>query len=289
MLDYSTLSPRLAIEVIERAIDSVYEMVYEGVLFRDLYMIWKSCALTCRAMLPRSQLWLFRDIWLLSEVQALNFTKVLRGNAAVASHVRILRLGGPKDDEGGRGFTWISWVPLVYAPLMKNLQELDLAYDIFRECHPGLPQALTVFKSIRQLTLSTTSFETFGHCVRLVRAFSHLRTLSLINVSWKRNPPSSQLLRRRSQQCPQRKRVQVAHLDIVGEESSNVGVLSKWLLDAEATQSLVTFYGVAEQLGITREVACPSGSSIRSMALYGDSDLPIQGAHFPTVRICPFS
>jgi len=81
---------RLPIEVIERVIDWVRDLMYEDdeVDIEDLYPIWKACALTCRAMLPRSQYWLFRDIVLSKQSQADNLMDIIRQNPIVAKHTR---------------------------------------------------------------------------------------------------------------------------------------------------------------------------------------------------------
>jgi len=59
----------LPIEVIERITDFVDELYYDDADV-DRYAIWKACSLTCRAMTPRSQYWLFRRIVLKDQVQA---------------------------------------------------------------------------------------------------------------------------------------------------------------------------------------------------------------------------
>lgn len=260
---------RLPIEVIELVIDSVHELVYEGTVFLELYTIWKACALTCHAMLPRSQFWLFHEVVLSTETQALNFAAILLKNVAVAPHVQILTLSGPLDDQDKRRFTWISWVPLVLAPRMKNLQELNLEQDVFRDCHPDLSRALTAFKSIRRLRFNETSFSTFGHCVRLSRAFPHLRHLYFCNTSWKPDLASSQSMRRGRSQ---RRRIQLAHLDLVGEQLDMRSIV-KWLLDIEAPNSLVTFYGYPEQHEIIQDVAF---INVYSMAFHSALDFSIQ-------------
>lgn len=282
MANTVTSSPRLPIEVIERVIDSIYPLqYYENVTVVDQRIMWKACALSCRAMAPRSQFWLFREIWLRSEAHALSFTKLLRGKNMVARHVRFLAMTGPESSNPLRRYTWISWVPLVLAPRMKNLQELWLQYDVFWDSHPRLPQALTAFKSIRRLILHGTSFPNFGQCIRLIRAFPHLNHLSFDSASWKPDPPSSPLVLPGNQICPQEKRLNLAHL-ILGGDHLLMRRIVKWLLDAKATKTLITFYGYAAQIAITKGIAFPSKSSIRSMVLDYQNGPP---THIPNLSL----
>lgn len=272
----SEATPTFSIEVLELVIDSVQDLWYTDTGYRDLYVIWKACALTCRAMVPRSQFWLFRDTVLWTNAQAVKYTEILRGNPAVGRHVRILTLSGAGDDEpkDSQEFTWLSWLPLVFAPLMKNLQELNLDANIFWNCHPGLPAALTTFKSIRKLTLSYIPFSTFGHSTRFVRAFPNLRHLDFNGISWKPNRLGSPHLPTGSQHHSRRKPLLLSHLDLEGEDP-NVRRFAKWLSAAKAVTLLKTLHGSPTQYEIVRASVFPSGSHLCSMALSSDKDTAI--------------
>jgi len=104
--------------------------------------------------------------------------------------------------------TWLSWIPLLLAPLMTKLEELYLWDDILSGSHPTFPMALTSFKSIRKLSLRFTSFPTLGHWARLIRAFSNLDHLVSQFNSWKLKPPILPLSNNPSQKS------RLTHLDI---------------------------------------------------------------------------
>jgi len=180
--------PRLPIEVIEHILDSIQELLYEqhDVFFHDLYPVWKACALTCRSMVPRSQYWLFRTINLGKQSQAESLMEILRRNPKVAEYTHILVIAGPLgEEESAPSFTWISWIPSLFAPRMTNLNELQLEGDIFSKCHQSFPMALTAFRSIRKLSMFNITFSTFRHCSHLIRGFPHLDHLGSLYLSWK--------------------------------------------------------------------------------------------------------
>jgi len=158
---------------------------------RNLYPIWKACALTCHAMTPRSQYWLFHRIVLSKQSQADSLMQVLRRNPKVAQYTRRLAISGPSNEENGQKWSWISCIPLLLAPRMTNLHHLYLEGVIFLQSHPSFSRALAAFKSIRRLTLYSISFSTFGHCFRLMQVFPHLDHFSGMYLQWERPSPGS--------------------------------------------------------------------------------------------------
>jgi len=182
--------PRFPVEIIERIIDFVVELPYDydDFVSSDLYVVWKACALTCRAMRARSQYWLFRRIKLSTQSQADSLMRVLRRNPKVAQYTQSLVIEGPQLEVTEHEWSWISWIPLLLAPRMMNLERLTLMGNIFSKCHPNLARALIAFKSIRRLDLWMVRFSSFGHCAWLIQAFPHLDHLNLSLFSWEPLP-----------------------------------------------------------------------------------------------------
>ncbi len=129
----------------------------------------------------------------MAQQQAESFMQVLRTNPKVAKNTRVLSMFGYSSDEAPErrhGSTWMSWIPLLLAPLMTNLQELSLYHDIFSNSHPSFPMAITAFKSIRSLELYGIPFATFTRYVRRIQAFPHINHISSRYISWKPRLPS---------------------------------------------------------------------------------------------------
>lgn len=282
MLACMKSNPYFPVEVIEHVIDSIYELYYDDndMMVEDQYAMWKACALTCRAMVPRSQYWLFLRIRLSTQRQAENLAHVLRDNPAIGKHVQVLGLFGPRDRKAGTHGKqqqydgWISWIPQVLAPRMKNLKKLVLRFNIYANSHPMLAMMITAFKSIQWLTVSSISFPTYGHCARLVRAFPHLRHLQLSNIV-ARSEVLPQTLVGPGNQWNSLRRVRFQHLDLSGHDTS-VRYFTKWLSTAGACEALRTIYTPIDYWDyIQNDLLSGGGTSNHSLALYCDRDLPV--------------
>lgn len=174
--------PRLPIEVIESIIDAVSGMIYHyNVYIQDQYRIWRTCALVCRAMTPRSQYWLFRRIVLESTHQVSHFMEIARRNPKVCEYTQELIIGIYTDEQP----SWVSNIPILLAPRMINLTTLWLEGDLLSGSHAIFTQALTAFKRLRRLELYQNYFFSFGHCARFIHAFPNLDHLGFKFLTWK--------------------------------------------------------------------------------------------------------
>lgn len=231
---------QLPVEIIERIIDSIAELQHHFDKFypRDRYPIWKACAITCRAMTTRSQYWLFRDIFLDKESQATALITLLRRNPIIGGFTTSLTIWGPMDEEHLLTSSWMSWVPLLMVPRMKNLEELYLYGDIFTNTHPSFSQALTAFRSINKLEIYQVRFSSFGHCPRLIRAYPRLRYLRCLYPKFgsKDELPSARPLISNSPRRP----FCLHHLDIWTNMINGYELveLSEWIQLAQPCNSL---------------------------------------------------
>lgn len=278
MLMVLRTSPRLPIEVIERVIDSVFDIYYLGTItrFREQCAIWKACAVTCRAMFPRSQYWLYRDIFLSSQSQAEKLARVLRSKPAVAKYVRSLRLWGPRSNKALTLYNWISWTPLLFLPLTKSLDQIILGNNTFAGCHPSLPTAISAFRSIHTLRLFNILFPSFGHCTRLIRSFPHLSCLQLYNASWAPDPDPNELHSpRRNRRRAGEKGLKFAHLDLVGDDLS-VQRFATWLSDMGTANLLRTLSGSVRQFDIMHRAMFSRESQVQSLFMDSDADQSLQ-------------
>jgi len=272
--------PQLPVEVVEHIIDLVNDLGHDQSLATQNFCairIWSACALTCRAFAPRSQYWLFQDISLRKQSQAESIMRVLRANPALACYTRVLRIRSVRVNEWPRMENhWISWLPQLLAPIMKNLVELQLAGDIFSAAHISFPMALTAFKSIRKLILDNVHFSTFGHCSRLFRAFPYLNHLQLYDISWKPAPHVSRSIRTLGR--TRRRRSEMAHLDLWGiyVQDSELAEVMRWLLITGHHTTLKTLC-IADRGATSTSVLLRCASSSKSIFLMLDRDNPIDG------------
>jgi len=283
MPNTAPLAPLLPIEVIERIIDFIYELIYDNaVQAQDLHCIWRACALTCRSMVPRSQYWLFRNIFIWKTSQAENLTQLLRSGIQCSEHTRVLSLATARvlTAESGLRITWISWIPQLLAPRMASLEVLHLQGDVFSRSHPTFSMALSTFKSIRTLLLDDIQFTTFGHLSRLISAFPQLTHLALHHVSWKKSAsrtPAS-MLQRPTTTC--RRKLQIRHLDIVDSgaacQDRKLSELNRWIIKAGYHTKLRTLSIGAHQDDLIVSVL-QFASKVRSIFLMLNGDDPIFG------------
>jgi len=270
--------PQLPIEVMERIIDLVGELFYEhtDVYRQDLYTMWKACALTCRAMTPRSQFWLFRSIIVCSHSQADSLSQLLRKNPKVGEYSRSLTIAGPSDGGSGKPGTWISWIPILLAPRMTHLQELWLEGDVFSGSHPIFPMAVTAFKSIRRLELNGTKFSTFGHCFRFIRAFPRLDYLGVQYLSLASKRPTSPKPQLHSKS--RSRNLQIAHFDLWSDhtDGSDFDQLVEWLAAVQDHRVLQTLsFEIGNNDLVPNVLRC--GPHVRSVYLILRSDSAIVG------------
>jgi len=284
--------PLFPIEIIERIIDMARQLQYgdKVVNFREVYAIWKTCALTCRAMVPRSQYWLFRWIEVASQLQAENLMRVLRENPRVAGYARSLSIQyrAPSEGEVRPNCTWVSWIPQVLAPRMTNLQSLHLGGDVVSSSHPDFLKGLAAFKSIRTLQLENVQFSTFGHCVRLIRVLPHLEHLALKYVSWKPQPPH--FLNAHALYKTRARASQVDHLDVWSNtaDGSELKSLVEWIVRIKLHESLQKLSLQVKTSDATSNLL-RCASSTRSIFLMVDRDSPIPGfehcSHLHTLHL----
>jgi len=278
----------LLIEVVERVIDFVYGSHYDDTDIKTYAML-KACALTCRAMTPRSQYWLFRQIILRSQWQADSLMHVLRMNPAVARHTRLLAIVGPLIGETGQNYSWISWLPLLLAPRMTNLTHLHLEDDVFTGSHPNFSRALTAFKSIRRLTMHQVQFSTFGHCTRFIQAFPHLDHLAFQYVSWKRPLPDS--LHPQPPPSTSRTKSPIVHLDLWSNTPGDPGLreLTNWFIRVQGTRALRTLNLQVQCHGLVQSVL-RCGPFVRSVYLILGDHSPVHGFEdLPHLQTCNVS
>lgn len=274
MADATSTRRHIPIEIVERVIDWIADWLYQGCNFRELYNAWNACALTCRALRPRSQNWLFRDICLSSARQAENLKPLLRENHSIAKNVQVLVLKA--DNKNARHNTWLYWVPLVFGPLLVNLQELHLYDDIFANAHSRFLSSLAIFKSISLLSFRAVSFARFGQLTQLIRAFPKLGHLKLHDVKWKSDPAHFHLLHSASQPCPPRRPVQITHLDLW---INDVEQFCKWFSDVDARQHLRTFRGSKEMFRTLMDYQLPGGYYLQSIFLDRSRDASIKSMY----------
>lgn len=208
----------------------------------------------------------------MSKDQAKNLKPILKENKLVAKNVEILQL---HQSYSPKGNSWISWVPVVFAPLMVNLLELTLHGDIFTNAHPRLLFAVTAFKSIRKLSLYDVKLSRFGHLADLIHAFPRLRHLALYDISWNPDPAHLQLLANSSQHSITRRQIQITHLDS-GGYYSQARQIYQWLSAVETVKNLRTYFGWYDPFDDLMEY---EPSHLRSVCLCDSHDRFI---HVPT-------
>lgn len=225
MMNNPSGSLPIPIEVVEKIIDIVGETRYDynHTFTENLYSTWKACALTCRAMTPRSQYWLFRHIVLSSQSQATSLANLLKLNPKVGSYTDKLSISTPETQVG-----WISWIPLLLAPRLTNLTVLRLEGNLFSRAHTNLITSLSSFKSVKKLQLYNVTFSTLAAFVRLVQAFPRLAVLRSLYTTWKPHPPSAEY---HPVPCSRDRKLQVSHLDVwnITYYSPETGELLAWL------------------------------------------------------------
>lgn len=278
MTENHTPVPQLPVEILERIIDYVHEFWYDTREFtKPQYSTWKACALTCRAMRPRSQNWLFRRIWLQSKYQAKNLKPILKENRLIAKNVEVLVLHETSDGEGATNNGWISWVPLMCAPLMVNLQELELCGDVLTNSHPQFLHAITTFRSIIRLRLRRVRFSRFEQCTDLIRAFPNLRLLDLVDISWNPDPIHLQLAHDAEQTSSgTRRQIRIVHFSLWSDLSEE-NQICQWLLNAKTVQCLRTFSSHCLGFETLMNYEPSGGYHLRSVFLSVFGDISIAG------------
>lgn len=174
-------SPRLPIEVLERVIDICSE---EAETYNTRYSYLRSFALTCRSWLPRSRFHLFSVLYIQDESRLLSFMILRRQAPTISSYVRDLNIYGPPNDaptpndpKKTKAKPWVHLVPLKLGPVLRDLETITLDSVDIMAVHSTFYQALSLFRSTKQLILSGVNFPTFDQFARLVLVFPNLSSL----------------------------------------------------------------------------------------------------------------
>ncbi|KAH9913498.1 hypothetical protein B0H21DRAFT_893378 [Amylocystis lapponica] len=176
-----TSTPRLPVEVCEKIVDSLEPSNIYGDL--TYYRTLGSCALTCRALTPRSRVNLFRGIELTSRARFYSFAKLLTTSPDVAEYVTSVHVAC--DD-----LRLVTNFPIVFAHKLPRLKWLvfygDLERDQVLPAHPAFYLAISTFSSVVKLSLYDLWFQTFQDFIDLVCSLPNLSNLDCTALKWKR-------------------------------------------------------------------------------------------------------
>ena len=188
--------PALPIEVAERIIDLV-----EGTTASYGYAIWdetvlitlQSCALVCRAWLPRCQYHLFR---------AVNVRCAENGDRTVNDIVNLLEINIPLQRyirfiaarSGPSEVPKLHLVPYKLPSFLPELEHLRLEGGaMYVPTKMALSAMVKQFTNVNELSFDCLAFYSVQDLWRVVSSLSRLRTLIISSLSWVIPPPSRPL------------------------------------------------------------------------------------------------
>ncbi|GBE88104.1 hypothetical protein BKA93DRAFT_828435 [Sparassis latifolia] len=172
---------RLPLEVYDYIIDLSREESSDERNYTTL----RSCALTCRAWLARSQYNLFHTVELNTREQLHAFSKLIDQSPRLATFVQELIIKHPDDN---KPFRLMTIFPIVFARKLPRLRSLTLespyATPSVAPFHRIYFIAIHEFASITDLQLFHVEFRSFSDFARLVSNFPNLLAVECWNVSW---------------------------------------------------------------------------------------------------------
>ena len=181
-------SPRLPGELTDEIIAWIPDLGVKHPL--EYYPTLLSCCLVCSQWLPASRHQLFSHIYIVSaQSYDLFVSQVLPQDSmrVYLSRVRALELTTTGHNPRGSGR---SSIPFSYAFLghLPNLTALDVyrgGVMTYLYRHPSTSLALSRFPSIREISLETTDFPSFGDLRRTLTSLPNLTVLSVYHdVRW---------------------------------------------------------------------------------------------------------
>ncbi|KAH8092227.1 hypothetical protein BXZ70DRAFT_464961 [Cristinia sonorae] len=170
---------RLPLEVCELIIDIAAEFWdYFDFLAQPRRTTLRSCALTCKAWLPRCRYHLFYASDLLeSSEHLLGYVGMLRAHPELTSLVRRLRISGSFDDSKAY---WINSLPILLSPLLPNLNHVVYTAQVSKHLapfHPTFFRLLSTFRPVTQLHYTCNAKQPFDNFAKFVLAFRNLERL----------------------------------------------------------------------------------------------------------------
>ncbi|KAH8102742.1 hypothetical protein BXZ70DRAFT_804320 [Cristinia sonorae] len=186
----------IPIDIWEHVIDLVEGDYDEVVRARTL----ASCALTCRAWLPRARHHLYRYVVIFLSPPPLQnqptlFLDTLRRVPSYGAHVRSLTIRAripdaifsAEDIESNNGSA-LSLMAVQLPNRLPNLHSLTLDAIDLVDIHPTFYGAFSRFRSVKRLVLNVHVCTTINQIYRLLKAFCGLLSLSIDFVSNGANP-----------------------------------------------------------------------------------------------------
>ena len=190
--------PRLPVEVCEAVIEAIHE--FSSTRFHTNCTTCRACALVCRALLPRSQMTLFRTVELTNASALYKFSAHLDAVPHIAGYVRQLMLASRSLHSAD---SVVAVFPTILKGRLPNLVFLD-CWRIFEDeiwhpeakrqpltkelpclpLHPRFPTLMAPFGGITEIELVGVTFPSFGDLARALHSFCNLRHASLHTVGW---------------------------------------------------------------------------------------------------------
>ncbi|KAL4251981.1 hypothetical protein ABKN59_005792 [Abortiporus biennis] len=166
----------LPTELYERVIDAraAEDLLYGAVLehySKLTYSNLLSCALTCRAWLPRSRYHILRTIHITSQTTLYRLEGALH-NTHRTPVVFDRLIVDPRRD------SWISFC-LRLSSIACQIRSLAFTGGLCQFAHPSLFMTLPLFRLVSTLSLTTSDFTSLHQLIRLIHCFPNLRHLRL--------------------------------------------------------------------------------------------------------------
>ncbi|KAI0785977.1 hypothetical protein C8Q75DRAFT_773668 [Abortiporus biennis] len=184
------VAPTLPTEVCEQVMDKIAEdLLQTNIYFRDVnFSQLTSCALVCRAWLPRSRYHMYRFIRIKSP-EDLSMFRAITQQSSCAS-LRFLGIypsefphpSGKHNETSPLNSSWISSIPIQISSAIRQLEVLSISNVDMRNTHPKFNAALSVARTTEIIELCQLTFASFTGLIRTVSSFQKLRTLVLVGI-----------------------------------------------------------------------------------------------------------
>ncbi|CAL1698713.1 unnamed protein product [Somion occarium] len=287
-------NPPLPIELLERLLDHYGDMImynHNPTLSdgrHQYYRILRSCALTCKALLPRSRYNLYRSVILGDKHE--HFIEILKGSPHLAHYIRALHVVGSR----------ICNPPSVFVCLVGRLPHIRalgivVAQDLF--LHKRFHMALSSFSTITMLTLCVQIGVPEIH--RLLYTLPNVRYLELVIAPLEPEDSTAYHKMRYAPRCrltsnfverhlgwlrlyhsflrtpelfSSLKRLYIEIVSWEGETKRNAEVSSLLLSTAQSSlEEAFLYFHEIENTGLTRLISLHDNTNLRRLGLFLDN------------------
>ncbi|KAL4243226.1 hypothetical protein ABKN59_000941 [Abortiporus biennis] len=184
------VAPTLPTEVCEQVMDKIAEdLLQTNIYFRDVnFSQLTSCALVCRAWLPRSRYHMYRFIRIKNPEDLSMFRAITRQSSCASP--RFLGIypsefphpSGKHNETSPLNSSWISSIPIQISSAIRQLEVLSISNVDMRNTHPKFNAALSVARTTEIIELCQLTFASFTGLIRTVSSFQNIRTLVLASI-----------------------------------------------------------------------------------------------------------